>query len=91
MFIELLTGLVDVFSHTKCVSLSNQKCDIQPTLVYLYPKEYRQKFNYYPFAVKLDRCVGICNTLNDLPNKVCVPKKNRRFKANRVLHDYRNK
>ena len=31
--------------------------------------------HYYPFTVKLDRCVGSCNTLNDLPNKVCVPSK----------------
>ena len=23
--------------------------------------------------VKLDRCVGSCNTLNDLFNKACVP------------------
>ena len=26
-------------------------------------------------AVKFDRCVGSCNTLNDLSNKVCVPNK----------------
>ena len=25
--------------------------------------------------VKLDRCVGICNTLNDLSNKLCVANK----------------
>ena len=25
--------------------------------------------------IKLDRCVGSCNTLNDLSNEVCVPKK----------------
>ena len=25
--------------------------------------------------VKLERCVGSCNTLNDLSNKVCVSKK----------------
>ena len=31
--------------------------------------------HYYPFTVKLDRCVGSCNTLNDLSNKVCVPSK----------------
>ena len=31
------------------------------------------KFHYDPFAFKLDRCVGICNTLNDLSNKVCAP------------------
>ena len=25
--------------------------------------------------VKLDKCVGSCNTLNDLSNRVCVPNK----------------
>ena len=28
--------------------------------------------HYYPFAVKLGNCLGSCNTLNDLSNKVCV-------------------
>ena len=31
--------------------------------------------HYYPFAVNLGRCVGSCNTLNDLSDKVCVPNK----------------
>ena len=48
---------------------------IQPTLIKLHPNEYSQEFHYYPFAVNLDRCVGICNTLNDLSNRVCVPDK----------------
>ena len=48
---------------------------IQPTLINLHPNEYSQEFHYYPFAVKLDRCVGSCNTLNDLSNKVCIPNK----------------
>ena len=47
----------------------------QPTLINLHPNEYSQEFHYYPFAVQLDRCVGSCNTLNDLSNKVCVPNK----------------
>ena len=55
--------------------LSNQKCMIQPTLIDLHPNEYSQEFHYYPFTVKLDRCVGNCNTLNHLSNKVCVPNK----------------
>ena len=37
IFIGLLTGLVDRSNHTKCVSLSNQKCMIQPTLINLDP------------------------------------------------------
>ena len=61
-------------------SLSNQKCMIQPTiinllLINLHLNEYCQKFHYCPFAVNLDRCVGSCNTLNDLSNKLCVPSK----------------
>ena len=48
---------------------------IQPTPINLHPNEYSQEFHYYPFAVKLDRCVGSCNTLNDLSNIVCVPHK----------------
>ena len=75
MFIGLLTGLVNRSYHTKCISLSNQKFMIQPTFINLHPNEYSQEFHYYPFSVKLDRCVGSCNTLNDLSNKVCVPNK----------------
>ena len=75
IFIGLLTDLVNGSHHTKCVSLSNQKFMTQPTLINLHPNEYSQEFHYYPFAVKLDKYVGSCNTLNDLSNKVCVPGK----------------
>ena len=75
IFIGLLTGLFSGSNHTKCVSLSNQKCMTQATLIDLHPNEYSQEFHSYAFAVILDRCVGSCNTLNDLCNKVCVPNK----------------
>ena len=32
-----------------------------------------------PFPIKLDRFLESCNSLNDLSNKVCAPKKPRRF------------
>ena len=73
MFIIIISSIVNASNHTKCVSLSNQKCMIQTTLINLHPNEYNQEFHYYPFAVKLDRCVGSCNTLNDLSNKECIP------------------
>ena len=63
IFIGFLTGIVSAFNHTKHVSLSNQKSMVQPTLINLHLNEYSQKFHYYPFSVKLDRCVGSCNTL----------------------------
>ena len=55
--------------------LSNQKCIIQPTVINPNHNEYSQEFHYYVTAVKLDRCVANCNTLNDFSNKVCVPNK----------------
>ena len=73
IFIGLLTGIVNACNHTKCVSLSNQKCMTQPTLINLHPNECSQECHYYSFAVKLDRCAESCNTLNDLSNKVCGP------------------
>ena len=47
----------------------------QPTLIDLHPNEYIEELRCYPFAVNLDRCMGSCNTLNDLSNKLCVPNK----------------
>ena len=44
-------------------------------VINLHSKKYSQELHYYPFAVKLDRCIGSCNTLNDLSNKVCVSNK----------------
>ena len=65
MFIGLLTGLVSASNHRKCASLSDQKCEIQHLFINLYPNEYSQVFHYYPFTVKLDKCVGSSNILND--------------------------
>ena len=81
MFIRLLsfsgsiTSIGIVSDHTKCISLKNQQCLTQPTLINLHLYEYIEGLRYYLFAVNLDRCVRSCYTLNDLSNRVCVPNK----------------
>ena len=55
IFIGLLTGLFNGLNHAKYVSLSNQKCITQATLINLQPNEYSQELHYYPFAVRLGR------------------------------------
>ena len=75
IFIGLLTGVVRASNHTNYVLSSNQKCMVQPTLINLHPNEFSQEFHYYSLVSKLDRCVGSCNTRNDLSNKICVPNK----------------
>ena len=64
MFIGLLTGLVNVSNHTKCVLLSHQKSMIQPVLINLHPNKYSQELHCYQFEVNLDSCVSSPNTLN---------------------------
>ena len=65
IFVLLLTSIVSASNHKKSVSLSNQKCMNQPTLINLHLNEYSQELRYYPFAVNLDTRVGSYNTLVD--------------------------
>ena len=62
IFIVLLNGLVNAFNHTKCISLTNQKCATQLNVINLHPNEDSQKFHHYPFVVNSDRCATSCNT-----------------------------
>ena len=78
-FIGLLTGIVSASNHTKCMSLKNQKCMNQSTLINLHSNEYSQELHYYIFAVKLDAFVESCSTLNDLSNLNMCSKLNRRI------------
>ena len=55
--------------------LSNPKSESQPAFFNLHPNEYSEEFRFYSFTVTLEKCVGSCNTLNDLSDKVCVPNK----------------
>ena len=82
MFMGLLISIVNASNHRKCMG--------QPTLINLHPNECNREFHFYPFAVKLDKCDGSFNTVNDLCNEIYVPNKTR-FKSKRVQHVYRNK
>ena len=75
MFIRLLISIVNASNHVKRMFLSNQKCMTQEMYDSRNHKCMSQELHYYPISVKLDRCVESCNTLNDLPKKVCVPNK----------------
>ena len=47
MSMRLLISMVNASNHKKCISLSNQRCMTQPTLlINLHPNEYSQEFHY---------------------------------------------
>ena len=45
-FIGLLTSVVNASNHIKCVSLNNDQCMVQPTLINVHPNEYSQGLHY---------------------------------------------
>ena len=53
--------------------LSNKKSLAQPTRINLHCNEYSQELHYW-MVIDLCRSAGSCNILNELSNKVCVPK-----------------
>ena len=75
MFVWLLTSAINAFNHAKCVSLNNQQCKAQHTLIKLHPNEYSKCLHYYPFAFNLEGWVGSCNSFNEVTNKVSVTSK----------------
>ena len=55
----LLTTLIKTFiissasNHTKCESLSNQRCQTETNLINLQSNEYSQELHYYPVTMQL--------------------------------------
>ena len=58
-----ITGALD------CVSINNQKCKVRPEIVDVSINSPI----FYPFSVKINRCSGNCNSINDPYAKICVP------------------
>ena len=49
-----------------CLSLNDQKCKVQKTTI-------DNDYMTFPYKIKVDRCVGSFNDVNDPYSKVCVP------------------
>ena len=55
----------------ECVSMNNQECKIITEIINLNTNEPM----FYPYSIKINRCKGSCNTINDPYAKICVPGK----------------
>ena len=55
----------------ECVSMNNQECKIRPEIINLNTNEPL----FYPYSIKINKCKGSCNTINDPYGKICGPDK----------------
>ena len=58
-----------ITSTLKCISLNNQACKVRPKIVAVSSNNPI----FYPLSVKINRCSGDCNNINDPYAKNCVP------------------
>ena len=52
-----------------CVLMNNQECKIRTEIINLNTNEPM----FYPYSIKINRCKGSCNTINNPYAKICVP------------------
>ena len=71
LIISLLLNLLGVIkvNALKCVSVVNEKCIARPKIIDTKTNEPV----FYPLSVKVNKCSGSCNTINDPMAKLCVP------------------
>ena len=53
----------------ECISMNNQNCKARAKIIDVNNDEPV----FYPFSIKVNKCSGICNNINDPYAKLCVP------------------
>ena len=76
---KFFTGLVVLLTLTSvnllstppltCISMNNQECKIRPQIINVNSI----KPVFFPFSIKISKCSGICNNINDPYAKLYVP------------------
>ena len=52
-----------------CDSMNNQECKVRPKIVDINSNNLM----FYPFSIKVNKCSGNCNNIDDPYAKICVP------------------
>ena len=55
-------------SSLECVSMNNQECKLRTEIINFNTNEPM----FYRYSIKMNKCKGSCNTINNLYAKICV-------------------
>ena len=64
-----LTILSNFTNALDCISMKNQECKVRPEIININSNNPM----FYPFSIKVNKCSGNCNDINDTYAKICVP------------------
>ena len=77
VFFLRLTILLNFTNTLECISMKNQQCKVRPEIININGNNPI----FYPFSVKINRCSGNCNNINDPYARICVPDTAKKFKC----------
>ena len=70
VFVLGLTVLsISITDALNCVSMNNQECKVRPKIVDINSNNPM----FYPFSIKVNKCSGICNNINNPYAKMYFP------------------
>ena len=67
--LTILSYFTNANSLLICISMKNQECKTRPQIVNVNSNNPI----FYPFSIKISKCSGNCNNINDPYSKICVP------------------
>ena len=53
----------------ECILMNNQECKARPKIIDLNNNEPV----FYPYSIKVNKCIGSCSNINDPYPKLCAP------------------
>ena len=62
-------GSLSSVNPLECISMKNQECKVRPEIVNINSNDPI----FYPFSIKINKCSGNCNGINDPYAKICMP------------------
>ena len=71
IFISALMYFADLSSVNplECISMKNQECRVRAEIININSNNPI----FYPFSIKVNKCNGNCNNINDTYARICVP------------------
>ena len=64
-----LTAISNITGALECISIKNRQCKVRPKIVDVSSNNPI----FYPFSVKVNRCSGNCNNINNPYARICAP------------------
>ena len=65
LFLSSLVGTTSL----NCISMKNQECKVRPEIININGNNPI----FYPFSIKINKCNGNCNNINNPYAKMCIP------------------